>query len=83
MSAKNQSFQKVLSELALKVRNHDPVLWEAFVDTFDAYSMEVTVAVTQAPPAEILVMQGRAQQCLAMLRVFKECTLPPKSSPAP
>ena len=74
-----------LEAYCLRIRNHDPALWEAFVACFDIYSTEVTVAVTEAPQDMILNMQGRAQQCRALLRMFKECghKRPTPTPPAP
>jgi len=63
----------VLSHFALRLRNADPEGFEQFVETFAAYTNEITVAVTDAPQDQILNMQGRAKQCLAFLRLFREC----------
>jgi hypothetical protein len=73
---------KILQRFALRLKNADPSGWDSFVEAFDVYTTEVTVAVTQAPAAEILVMQGRAQQCLALLRVFRECANAAPKPPA-
>ncbi len=72
-----------LTPHCLQLRNANPAAWDKFLAAFDAYVTEITVAVTQAPPAEILVMQGRAQQGLALLRVFKECGITPTKPPSP
>lgn len=61
-----------LSEFATKFKNHDPHTYEQFLRLLDQYVAEVTVAVTQASPAEILVMQGRAQQALKFFQLFTE-----------
>lgn len=66
----------VLSQFALRLRNADPESWERFIAAFDAYAGELTVAVTDAPQDQILHMQGRAKQCLALLRLFRECHIP-------
>lgn len=67
-----------LKKLLLLVRNAEPATFERFVKELAIYTEEITVAVTDAPPESILVMQGRAQQARAFLRVFQECHLPPK-----
>lgn len=54
-----------------------PQQWEAFVEIFDAYATEVTVAVTRAEQHEILVAQGRAKAFLHLLDIFKNCHLTP------
>lgn len=63
----------VIKHYALRLKNADPESWDRFLTAFDAYATEVTVAVTEAPSDEILRCQGRAQQMLALLRLFKEC----------
>ncbi len=61
-----------------------PREWEAFVECFDAYATEVTVAVTQADQQDILVAQGRARAFLHLLRLFRTCHVkpPPMTPPA-
>lgn len=60
------------------LRNAAPEEFDRFVKELATYTDEVTVAVTEAPPDAILNMQGRAQQAIAMLRLFEECHTPPK-----
>lgn len=55
-----------------------PREWDAFVQCFDAYATEVTVAVTAAEQHEILVAQGRAKAFLHLLNTFRECHLKPQ-----
>jgi len=71
----------VLSHFALRLRNADPEGFEQFVETFAAYTNEITVAVTEAPQDQVLNMQGRARQCLAFLRLFRECHIPETPQP--
>jgi hypothetical protein len=68
----------------MRLRTADPTAWEGFVDCFDAYSTEVTLAVTQAPQDAILNAQGRAQAMLILLDTFKNCQVhsQPKKPPA-
>lgn len=73
----------VLSHFALRLRNADPEGFEQFVAAFDAYTGEITVAVTDAPQDQILNMQGRAKQCLAFLRLFRECHIQKPTQPQP
>ncbi len=71
-----------LSVLCLRLRNADPRTWDEFLAQFAAYTNNVTFSLTETAPADILIMQGRAQQCHALLRLFKECDAS-SSKPAP
>lgn len=71
----------VLAQHALRLRSAAPREWEAFVECFDAYAMEVTVAVTAAEQNEILVAQGRAKAFLHLLKTFRECHVPQQTKP--
>ncbi len=62
-----------LPETALMLRNANPEAWDMFLRVFENYTSEITVAVTEAPPGDVLVLQGQARQCLKLLRLFKEC----------
>jgi hypothetical protein len=73
---------KMLQQFMLRLKNSNPASWDDFVQTFDIYATEVTVQMTQAPSEEILRMQGRAQQMIALLRLMRECALV-KTPPAP
>lgn len=64
--------QTVISQIAHVWKNIDPKLYEKFLRVLDAYTTEVTIAVTQATSTEILQAQGRAQQQLHLLRLFVE-----------
>lgn len=75
------STAKIMQRFALQLKNANPQAWEAFVETFDVYATEVAVQLTQAPQDQILSMQGRAQQCLALLRLFRECAAASKPLP--
>ena len=72
----------IMKQLLSRLRNADREAYDQFVECFDVYSIEITVAVTEAPQDHILNAQGRAQQCRALLRVFSECHLQRKQ-PAP
>ena len=74
---------ELFSDAALKLRNLNPQVFEQFVNLFAVYTDEVTLAVTEADATTILVMQGRAQQCRALLRVLRECDKPKQTKPAP
>lgn len=63
----------VLAHYAHSLQIAAPKEWEAFVQTFDAYATEVTVAVTNAEQHEILVCQGRAKAFLYLLSLFRDC----------
>lgn len=71
----------VCKHYARALRAAAPKEWEAFVQMFDAWSTEVTVAVTNAEQNEILVAQGKAQAFLHLLRAFRDCHIQPKPKP--
>lgn len=65
-----------LGLIALRLRNNcSSEVWEQFLAEFSAYTASVTVAVTEAPPNDILRMQGQAQQLRSLERMFKECAV--------
>ena len=74
---------QLLSQKCLHLRNADPLAFDGFISTFAEYTEEVTVAVTEADATNILVMQGRAQQCRAILRVLRECDKVKPTKPTP
>jgi len=63
----------VLAQFAVRLRAADNQAWEGFVQCFDAYTTEVTVAVTEASQDKILNAQGRAQAMLILLDTFRHC----------
>ena len=65
----------ILTHYAHALQLAAPREWETFVQVFDAYATEVTVAVTAAEQNEILVAQGRAKAFLHLLKLFRECGL--------
>ena len=74
---------QLFSDAALGLHNADPPGFERFVNLFAVYTDEVIAAVTEADATNILVMQGRAQQCRALLRVLRECDKLKQTNPAP
>jgi len=64
-----------ISRAFLRLQKIQPSIFEEAVREFERYSMLVTVAVTSAPPESILVAQGHAQQCQAILQALRECHL--------
>lgn len=75
----------VLAQCALRLRAASPKDWDAFVEVFDAYSTEITVAVVSAPQDQVLVAQGKAQAFLHLLDTFRYCQLraqPPAKPPS-
>lgn len=45
-----------------RLRNHDPQVYDRLLRLVDHRNYEVTVAVTEAAPDQILVAQGRARE---------------------
>lgn len=74
---------EILRHYAHQLQLAAPKEWEAFVQCFDAYATEVTLAVTNAEQHEILVAQGRAKAFLHLLKAFRECHIRPQQNPPP
>lgn len=72
-----------IQRVAEKFRNLDPKLYEMFLRLMDAWTFEVTVAVTTASSADILQAQGRAQQARKTMQVFSEPPPPEANSATP
>jgi len=66
---------RLISKFMGQMKNADPRAWEGFMRSFDEYVTELTVAVTEAPPSDILVSQGRAQIARKLFQMFLE--IPP------
>lgn len=75
--------QSKFGEFALRFKNHDPVTYEQFLRLLDAYTHEITVAVTQAASHEILVLQGRAQQAIKFMQLMSEFKESKPTKPTP
>jgi hypothetical protein len=70
----------VISDCMRMLKNADPRAYEKFLRVLDAYVSELTVAVTVAPVADILIAQGRAQQGIKFFQLFTELREPTKPS---
>lgn len=55
------------------LKNAAPEEFGVFLHNLETYADELTVAVTQAPPTEIMNAQGRAQIARALVRHCLEC----------
>jgi hypothetical protein len=64
--------QKEISRRFRLFCNIDPKMYEQLVRFVDARVDELTVAVTEAPPDQILIAQGRAQEARKFLRLMIE-----------
>lgn len=51
--------------------------WDNFVGAFEAYTFTKIADVTDAPMESVVLHQGFARQCKALLRLLAECE--PKS----
>lgn len=80
---KSTPIRDVVSQYALRLRSADPKAFEAFVEAFDAYATQVTVAVTDADQSSVLNCQGRAQAFLSILKMLRECHIPPAQHQQP
>lgn len=63
---------KEISIISKRFRNYDPQLWDHFVNMVGDRSIAVTVAVTEAPPDQILVCQGMAKEARKMVQLLTE-----------
>lgn len=73
------STETMMKQFALRLRNADRASFDDFISALDTYTIEVMGMLTRAPPDAILNMQGRAQQCHALLRVLNECHKTPQA----
>lgn len=69
----------LMKRYLLMLKNAEPEGYEGFLKEFETYTNEALYGLSAAPQDQILSQQGRAQQCLAMLRMFRECHLVPKT----
>lgn len=68
---------RAINQLAAKFKNADPAQYETFLRHLDAYVFEITVAVTEAAPSDILVAQGQARMARQFMQMFSEFHNPP------
>ncbi len=71
----------LLKQLARRIRNADREAFDLFIDALDVYTIEAMEGLTTAPQEAILCQQGRAQQCQAFLRLFRECHIEKPTQP--
>lgn len=62
-----------LAAAALRMRSEAPRTWDDFLLALDAYVLDVTVAVTDAPQDQVLLRQGYARNARELLRIFQTC----------
>ena len=67
---------KSVGDVAYWMRNTDPRIYDQFVKILEREVLQVTVAVTEAPPSEILVFQGRAQYARKIYQMFTDIRNP-------
>lgn len=70
-----------LAECSRHLRAASPKEWDRFLQTFDAYATEVTVAVISAGQNDILVAQGKAKAFLHLNQTFRNCHVVPTPKP--
>lgn len=71
---------KEISRRIRLFKNMDPKVYEQTIRLIDQRVTELTVAVTEAPPDQILVCQGRAQEARKMFQILTEL---PEDTSAP
>jgi hypothetical protein len=72
---------KEISRRFKLLKNADPKLYEQLVRLLDMRLYDIVTAVTQAPPDQILVCQGRAQEALKFFQIFTELPEEPPQQP--
>lgn len=75
-------FKDMLQRAALRLRNASPSEWDEFINAFADYSQDITLAVIESAPNEILDRQGRAKMMLSLHRLFVECDKQKPQQPA-
>ena len=58
---------------AASLARSSPREWELFLAEFRKYTNVKRDQCVSSPVDTLLVAQGRAQQCVALLRLFEEC----------
>lgn len=58
---------------ALRLRNADPEGWDQFLSSFMHYANNRYKQLVNCSGDSLLNVQGQAQQCEALLRIFVEC----------
>lgn len=61
----------LLQKAAALLKQARPQDWERFISELERAEYELQVALTKAPAAEIMGVQGRCQQMAAVLRELK------------
>lgn len=69
--AQDRCDPRAFKEAIKYLRNAAPEEFDAFFKQFSMYTDDVVRHVTEADHVEILKMQGRAQQCLALRQYFE------------
>jgi len=72
-----------MKDWMLRMRNGNPEAFDKFLLLLQQYFDDLSLKVVQAPVEEVCVAQGRAQGAMALLRMFKECTVERKQKPLP
>lgn len=78
------NYPQLVAVYADRLKRAEPQTYEQFIRALDAYTTELTVAVTDAPSESILVTQGRAQQARKFFKLMTELPAsvqPQKPSP--
>lgn len=67
------SDQQFKDAAALLKHTATPDAWENFMGAFHAYTYAQIGAVTDAPPENVVLVQGMARQCKKFLQLLTEC----------
>ncbi len=62
----------LLQKAAIHLRAAEPRAWEGFTNELERMEYDLQVALTRAPAAEIMGVQGKCQQMAAIIQALKK-----------
>lgn len=62
-----------LAIAAARLKRAAPNLFKEFEDLLDLHAREATVLCVQAPPDQVLRLQGRAQEVMDLRKILTDC----------
>lgn len=64
--------ESILSIAAAELQRAAPNRWGEFITALQSYTDEAVKGVVNAPPDQIFVAQGKAQQMAVLMKLFEE-----------
>lgn len=68
---------------ALHLRNASPQGFEDFKTMYELRLADLYRKIAHSPAHEIMIIQGQAQECEAVIQSLKECTIERTPKPTP